>query len=128
MTFNGNEMIFNRNVNPIGKAIASTAKDWTQVRAFSRSKMGNVDLKLEPKMGRISVKEVRKTEEDVEEIYILARDQTGMNNILRTLSQSVGGLQVCTADMRHIQIRLTSEKLRKDIEEFVNFAIETNKR
>ena len=128
MAFHGNEMNFNRNANSISKVIASTTNDWAQVRAFSRSKIGKVDLMVEPKMGKLSVKTVRKTDEDVDELYILAKDQTGMNNILRTLSQSVGSLQICTADLRHIQIRLTSEKLKKDVEDFVNFVIETNKR
>ena len=114
-------------VNAISNVIFNTTRDWTQVRAFSKSKFGNVDIMLEPKMGMISIKQLRKIDEDVDELFILTKDQTSLSNMLKLLGQSIEGLQICTADYRHIQIRLTKEKIRKDVEEFVNCMIEKNK-
>ena len=114
--------------NAISNVIVNTTKDWTQVRAFCKSTIGHVDIILEPKMDKIAVKEMRVSGEQVDELYISASNLHGFTNILNLLSKSISGLEINTADHRYVQIRLTSEKIRRQVEDFVNCMIEKNKR
>jgi len=114
--------------NPISNVIVSTTKDWTQVRAFSKSKLGHVDIILEQKMGRMSIKDMRQTDDSIQELFIIAKDQAGLHRILNLFQQSAGRLDVSTADMRYAQIMLRNAEIRKQVEEFVNCVIDDNKK
>ncbi len=128
MALQENEMKFISRTNSISNVIVNTTNEWTQVRAFSKSKMGNVDIMLEPKMGLINVKWVRGVPDELDELYISAKDALSLSCILGLFTRSIAGLEINTADMKHAQIRITSEKLRKEVEEFVNFIIDNSKR
>jgi len=110
--------------NPVITAINRTVGDWSKIRILGSSKFGNVDLIIEPKMDKITVKKVEKISEPLNEIYISAKDFQSLSRILTTLNELLSDIQVNTACSVQIQILLNSKKLKKEVEEFVDYALQ----
>lgn len=114
-------------LNIFSNTFTNTTSDWTQVRVFTKSKIGHIDVMLEPAMRKIVVKQINRTDESIKELYISAKNQISLYRILNLLTQFSNELKINTADMRHAQILLETEALRKQVEEFVNSVIENNR-